>query len=86
LRTGSEVLLFTRGIRERPSLRSWDRDTADLRTGDGRALPPLLSSEFNRLRRRLVLVLELIRDMETERAESLAATTDDFQQPTSRGD
>lgn len=59
---------------------------ADLRTANGRALPPLLWSELDRLRRRLVLVLELIRDVETERAESLAATTDDFQQPMSRGD
>ena len=32
-----EALLFTQGIRERPSLRSWERDMAELRTGDGRA-------------------------------------------------
>ena len=38
-----EALLFTQGIRGRPSLRSWERDMAELRTGDGRALPPLLS-------------------------------------------
>ena len=37
-----EALLFTQGIRGRPSLRSWERDMAELRTGDGRALPPLL--------------------------------------------
>jgi transposase len=59
-----EALLFTQGIRGRPSLRSWERDVAALRTGDGRALPPLLRAEFNRLRRRLVLVLELIRELE----------------------
>ena len=37
-----EALLFTQGIRKRPSLRSWERDVADLRTADGRTLPPLL--------------------------------------------
>ena len=45
---------------------------AELRIGDGRMLPPLLRAELNRLRRRLVLVLEL----ENERATALAATTD----------
>ena len=30
-----EALLFTQGIRQRPSLRSWERDLAALRTGDG---------------------------------------------------
>ena len=44
-----EALLFTQGIRGRPSLRSWERDIAELRTGDGRALPPccgLNSTDF----------------------------------------
>lgn len=72
-----EALLFTQGIRGRPSLRSWERDMAKLRTGDGRALPSLMQAELSRLRRRLVLVTELIREMEAERAEALAATTDD---------
>jgi transposase len=72
-----EALLFTQGIRERPSLRSWERKMAELRTGDGRAMPPFLRAELDRLRRRLVLVLELIREVEAERAEALAATTDD---------
>jgi transposase len=71
------ALLFTQGIRKRPSLRSWERDMAELRTGDGRALPPLLQTELNRLRRRLVLTLELIRELEVDRAETQAATTDD---------
>ena len=66
-----EALLFTQGIRGRPSLRSWERDVAALRTGDGRALPPLLRTELDRLRRRLVLVLELIRELETDRAQAL---------------
>ena len=72
-----EALLFTQGVRARPSLRSWERDLAELRTGDGRALPPLLRAELDRLRRRLVLILELIRETETERAEALAAAADD---------
>jgi transposase len=66
-----EALLFTQGIRGRPSLRSWDRDVAALRTGDGRDLPPLLRAELDRLRRRLLLVLELIRELETNRARAL---------------
>jgi transposase len=72
-----EALLFTQGIRGRPSLRSWERDIAKLRTGDGRALPCLMQAELNRLRRRLVLILELIHEMETERAKALAAKGDD---------
>ena len=71
-----EALLFTQGIRGRPSLRSWERDVAELRTGDGRALPSLLRTELDRLRRRLVLVLELIRELEAERAEALAESAE----------
>jgi transposase len=66
-----EALLFTQGIRGRPSLRSWERDVEKLRTGDGRALPPLLRAELERLRRRLVLVRELIHELETDRAKAL---------------
>ncbi len=72
-----EALLFTQGIRGRPSLRSWARDVAELRTGDGRALPPRLLAELDRLRRRLVFVLELIRELETDRARALEATKAD---------
>lgn len=72
-----EALLFTQGIRGRPSLRSWERDLAELRTGDGRVLPRLLQAELNRLRRRLVLTLQLIREMEVERTETQATTIDD---------
>ena len=71
-----EALLFTQGIRRRPSLRSWERDLADLRTGDGRPLPSLLRAELDRLRRRLVLALELIRELEAERAAALTAATE----------
>lgn len=66
-----EALLFTQGIRKRPSLRSWERDVAALRTGDGRALPPLLRSELDRLRRQLVFVLELIRELEDNRTQAM---------------
>jgi transposase len=62
-----EALLFTQGIRGRPSLRSWERDLAALCTGDGREMPCHLQAELNRLRRRLVLTLELIREVEAER-------------------
>jgi len=68
-----EALLFTQGIRGRPSLRSWGRDLDALRTGDGRAVPPHLRAELDRLRRRLVLTLELIREVEAERDEAAAA-------------
>jgi transposase len=67
-----EALLFTQGIRGRPSLRSWDRDIKAMRTGDGRELPPFLRAELDRLRRRLMLTLEMIREVEAERTASLA--------------
>jgi transposase len=62
-----EALLFTQGIRQRPSLRSWERDLAALRTGDGREIPRHLRAELDRLRRRLVMTLTLIREVEAER-------------------
>jgi transposase len=71
------ALLATQGIRSRPSLRNWERDLAALETGDGRKLPPHLAAEINRLRRRLSLVLDLIRELDAERNEILAATPDD---------
>src|SRR6478672_5577600 len=67
------ALLATQGVRERPSLRNWERDLAALRTGDGRPLPPHLRAELDRLRRRLVLTLGLIREVEAERDAALAA-------------
>ena len=71
------ALLATQGIRQRPSLRTWERDLAALRTGDGRPLPRLLSRELDRLRRRLVLTMELIRELDAEREETLEATADE---------
>src|SRR5512147_6522 len=64
-----EALLFTQGIRQRPSLRSWERDLAALRTGDGREIPRHLRAELDRLRRQLVMTLALIREVEAERDE-----------------
>lgn len=64
-----EALLFTQGIRQRPSLRSWEHDLAALRTGDGREIPRHLRAELDRLRRRLVMTLALIREVEAERDE-----------------
>ncbi len=72
------ALLATQGIRSRPSLRSWERDLAALETGDGRKLPPRLTAEVNRLRRRLVLVLDLIRELDAERDEIVADAADDI--------
>ena len=71
-----EALLFTQGIRQRPSLRSWERDLAALRTGDGREIPHHLRAELDRLRRRLVLTLELLREVEAEQAEAACAPKD----------
>jgi transposase len=67
-----EALLATQGIGKRPSLRCWERDLASLRTGDGRELSRHLRAELDRLRRRLVLTMELIREIEAERARALA--------------
>ena len=72
LRIGNRIqaLLFTQGIHKRPSLRSWERDLAAVRTGDGREMAHHLRAELDRLRRRLVMTLELIREVEAERDEA----------------
>jgi transposase len=72
-----EALLFTQGIRKRPSLRSWERDLTVLRTGDGRKIPHHLRAELDRLRRRLVLTLELIREVEAERDQVTKTNSQD---------
>src|SRR3974377_188433 len=56
-----EALLFTQGIRKGPSLRSWERDLAILRTGEGAEIPRHLLAELARLCRRVVMNLELFR-------------------------
>ena len=65
--------LATQGVRERPSLRSWDADMRALGTGDGRPLPTPLVAELNRLRRRLSLTLEMIRELDAVREQALEA-------------
>ena len=47
-----------------------------MRTGDGRPIPPLLRAEVNRLRRRLVMTLEMIREVEAEREQALQTQDD----------
>jgi len=42
-----------------------------LRTGDGRLLPPQLVTELNRLRRRLSITLEMIRELDADREMAL---------------
>ena len=73
------ALLATQGIRRRPSLRTWAQDMAILKTGDGRMLPRHLTAELDRLRRRLLLTMELIRELDAERSDLLAATPNDAQ-------
>jgi transposase len=72
-----QALLFTQGIHKRPSLRFWERDLASVRTGDSRELPHHLRAELDRLRRRLVMTLELIREVEAERDEATNADPKD---------
>ena len=70
------ALLATQGVSRRPSLRSWDADLNAMRTGDGRSIPPLLKAELNRLRRRLVMTLDMIREVEIERQQAIEAQDD----------
>ena len=67
------ALLATQGVPKRPSLRNWAAELDALRTGDGRPLPPLLKAELDRLRRRLLLTLDMIREVEAERDRAIEA-------------
>ena len=69
------ALLATQGVLKRPSLRTWASDLEALRTGDGRPLPPCLKAELDRLRRRLLMTLEMIREVEAARQQAME--TDD---------
>ena len=62
-----EALLFTQGIRERPSLRSWERDLLPCAPVMDVRCRTNLKAELDRLRRQLVFTLELIREVEAER-------------------
>ena len=70
------ALLATQGVSKRPALRSWDADLNAMSTGDGRSIPPLLKAELNRLRRRLVMTLDMIREVEIERQQALETHDD----------
>lgn len=70
------ALLATQGISKRPSLRSWEADLNAIQTGDGRSIPPFLKAELNRLRRRLVVTLDMIREVEAERRQAIEAQDD----------
>jgi transposase len=65
------ALLATQGVPKRPSLRNWAAELGALRTADGRQLPPLLKAELDRLRRRLLLTLDMIREVEAERDRAI---------------
>jgi transposase len=67
------ALLATQGVLKRPSLRTWASDLDGLRTGDGRLLPPCLKAELDRLRRRLLMTLEMIREVEAAREQAMEA-------------
>jgi transposase len=67
-------LLMTQGIRDfEPARRNWHERLAVLRTGDGQDLPPVLKAEVERECKRLWLVIEMIRAVESER-KALAAS------------
>lgn len=73
-----EGLLATQGIYEFLPLRRDRRERVDeLRTGDGRALPPRLRQEIEREFGRLELVLEQIGAVEAERDDAVAAPAAD---------
>ena len=59
-------------------MRSWASDLAKLRTGDGRELPPHLCAGLDRLKRRLALTLELIRELDAERTAASDADPSDI--------
>jgi transposase len=69
-----EGLLFAQGISDyRPLNRDRRSRLEDLRTGDGRPLPPFLKAQISRELDRLELVIEQIRAIEAVREELLAS-------------
>ena len=69
-------LLFSQGISDYEPLRRNRRQRLDeLRTGDGRPLPPHLKAQIGRELDRLELLLEQIKAVETERDALLAPTS-----------
>ena len=75
-------LLFSQGITEYEPLRRDRRQRLlELRTGDGRLLPPHLKAQISRELDRLELLLEQIKSVEAERDALLAAQQTAAQQP-----
>lgn len=71
-------LLFCQGIGDYQPLRRDRRQRlADLRSGDGRALPRHLKAQIERELERLELLLEQIKTVKSERKAMLAAASDD---------
>ena len=67
-------LLFSQGVAEYEPLRRGRRQRLEeLRTGDGRPLPPHLKAQISRELDRLELLLEQIKSVESERDALLAA-------------
>ena len=69
-------LLFSQGVSDYEPLRRNRRQRLDeLKTGDGRPLPPHLKAQISRELDRLELLIEQIKAVETERDALLAAAT-----------
>jgi transposase len=69
-------LLFAQGITDyEPGHRARRTRLDELRTGDGRLLPPHLKAQISRELDRLELVLEQLKSVETERDDVLVATS-----------
>lgn len=67
-------LLMSQGIRDfAPTRRDWRERLEDLRTADGRELPPCLKAEIVREGRRLELVIEMIAEVEAGQHQAAAA-------------
>ena len=76
-------LLFAQGIGDyEPLHRNRREKLAELRTGDGRPLPPHLKAQIGRELDRLELLLDQIKAVEAERDARLALADDDAVPPT----
>ena len=71
-----KALLHGQGIRDaKPLVRSFLASLADLRTGDGRELPPRLREEITREHERLCLVAKQIKQLEAKSRVELRAAS-----------
>lgn len=75
-------LLFSQGVRDyEPMSRARRARLDELRTGDGRPLPPFLKAQVSRELDRLELLLQQIRTVETERDALVCPTREGAQVP-----